>query len=259
MDCKQARELLPAHVDKELAVTEGAVLAHHLDGCAECQRQLTEQTALVSIVKGQANYFLAPGGLAGRITAALPHKASAPRRAAMLRGWAWWKAGVGIAFAALIASNIVLYRALPNADEQLAHAAIASHVRALMGSRPTDVVSADQHTVKPWFNGKLDFSPPVTDLAAQGFPLTGGRLDYLDNRPVAALVYQHRRHIIDLYVWPAANDGDSSVRTLSHQGYNLMHWRRSGMTFWAVSDLAGQELGQFARLLSEASTRNLGS
>lgn len=259
MDCKQARELLPAHVDQELGVTESAALADHLDGCAECQRQLTEQIALVRIVKGQADYFLAPAGLAARITAALPHKVSAPRRPTMLRGWTWWKTGVGMAFAALIASNIVLYRGLPSAEDQLAQAAIASHVRALMSNRPADVASADQHTVKPWFNGKVDFSPPVTDLTAQGFPLTGGRLDYLDNRPVAALVYQHGRHIIDLYIWPSSNDRDSKVQNLSRQGYNVMHWRHAGMTFWAVSDLAGQDLGQFARLLSEGSAHNVGS
>jgi anti-sigma factor RsiW len=258
MDCKQARELLPAHLDKELGVSESLALEQHLQSCAQCQAELSQQVALSSAVKKQASYFAAPAGLADRIQAALP-RAPQPARAAKTRHWTWWNTGFGIAFALLVASNISLYRALPSADEQLAQAAIGSHVRSLMGSHTTDVASSDQHTVKPWFNGKLDFSPPVIDLTAQGFSLTGGRLDYLDNRAVAALVYRHRQHIINLYVWPAANDRDSAAQTLSHQGYNLVHWRRAGMTFWAVSDLAGQELGQFARLLSEASAQNAGS
>ena len=135
----------------------------------------------------------------------------------------------------------------------MADEAVASHVRSLMGGHPADVASSDQHTVKPWFNGRLDFSPPVNDFSAQGFPLLGGRLDYLDRRPVAVIVYGHRQHTINLYVWPAGQSDDRVTRNLSKYGYNIVHWTRNGMAFWAISDLAMADLSDFAHLVVNAS------
>jgi anti-sigma factor RsiW len=126
---------------------------------------------------------------------------------------------------------------------------ISGHVRSLMADHLTDVASSDQHTVKPWFNGKLDFSPPVKDLSDHGFPLVGGRLDYLENRPVAALVYRHRKHFINLFIWPSAHGSDIGKKTLASDGYNLIHWEESGMVYWAVSDLNIGELQEFAQLI----------
>ena len=135
-------------------------------------------------------------------------------------------------------------RTLDSADA-IAQEVVSSHVRALMGEHLFDVRSTDQHTVKPWFLGKLDFSPPVDDLAPQGFPLVGGRLDYLSGRPVAALVYQRRQHTINLFVWPAADSHEAPADARTLRGFQVRHWTHTGMAFWAVSDLNDTELDQF--------------
>ena len=145
-----------------------------------------------------------------------------------------------------------LVRVLParSADELLTQELVASHVRSqMLPSHRFDVASSDPHTVKPWFEGKLDYSPPVKDLVGQGFPLVGGRLDYLHNRPVAALVYQRRKHSIDLFIWPSAPGSETTSRMVTRQGYHLFQWTQSGMTFWIVSDLNERELQNFVNLI----------
>jgi anti-sigma factor RsiW len=150
-----------------------------------------------------------------------------------------------------LAWSVGLYLALPGPAQRLQEELVASHTRALMTGHAIDVVSSDRHTVKPWFNGRLDFSPAVFDLSAQGFALTGGRLDYLEQRPVAALVYQHKAHPINLFVWPA-KAGDDAPKSASRLGYNLLHWTRGGLSYWAVSDLNSGELAQFRDMLLQA-------
>lgn len=171
-----------------------------------------------------------------------------PRRA----GWNWSPAWAAAAL--LVVSALTLWKILPfmpgsSAEDRLGQEVVASHVRSLMAGHLTDVPSSDQHTVKPWFNGRLDFSPPVKDLSTEGFPLVGGRLDYLAGRPVAALVYGRRRHLINLMVWPVPREPDRSLAAVTRQGYHLFHWTQGGMVYWTVSDLNEDEMRQFVDLV----------
>jgi anti-sigma factor RsiW len=175
-----------------------------------------------------------------------------PRRPRALPAWRrnWFSIGAAGLSTAAFAVTLALYLQQPSRGEQLDQELVASHVRSLMPDHLADVASTDQHTVKPWFAGKLDFSPPVVDLAPQGYALIGGRLDYLNQRPVAAMVYQHRKHILNLYVWPAAAV-DAAPRASSRQGYQLLRWRQDGMQYSAVSDMNAGDLGEFARDLRD--------
>lgn len=177
----------------------------------------------------------------------VPNHKKAARTAVILFGtsWNWLALAAAVVFAAIIAWNMLPRLQRPGNDQFLATQLIASHVRSLMANHLTDVASSDQHTVKPWLDAKLDFAPAVVGLSSEGFPLIGGRLDYLDNRPVAALIYQRRKHFINLFVWPAAPDETRTPKTITHQGYQLLHWVDSDFNYWAVSDVNEKDLEAF--------------
>ncbi len=247
MEHREILELLPAYLDRELGMSEMLAVERHLGACAECQRAYVEQSGLSARLKNEASYFHAPASLAVRIRAALPddrHDSSAAARL-QSRGFNWFNAAAGMAMLLALVWSIGLYLGLPSSQDRLAEEIVASHVRSLQVDHLADVPSSDRHTVKPWFNGKLDFSPPVVDLAPQGFSLEGGRLDYLDGRPVAALIYRHNRHPINLYAWPGS-ESDAEEHARSIHGYHLLHWSENGMSYWAISDLAADDLEQFA-------------
>jgi anti-sigma factor RsiW len=165
----------------------------------------------------------------------------------------WWISGVSMALAACMA----LFIALPQSRDSLQEELVDSHVRSLLASHLIDIESSDRHTVRPWFSGKVDVAPPAVDLAQEGFPLVGGRLDYIDNRVVAALVYRRDAHIINVYVRPAPGATDSGPQEVAHRGYNLCQWRQKGLEFWAVTDASQPELKHFEQVYSTATAAAL--
>jgi anti-sigma factor RsiW len=240
--------VLPGYLDGELDLLSNLEFERHVQACPACARAHEAQQALRAALSNDALYFKAPPHLRERVQTTLHAGArNAPRL--RMPAWRWLAVGLSFALFAIIVGSLTLMRSSPTADELLARELVASHVRSLMANHLTDVASTDQHTVKPWFDGKLDFAPPVTDLSAQGFPLVGGRLDYINNRSIAALVYQRRQHLINLFIWPATDATEQAPQMSVRQGYNLIHWTRAGMAYWAVSDLNLSELQMFAQAL----------
>jgi anti-sigma factor RsiW len=211
-----------------------------------------EDEELRGVIQSQASRYDVPPVLREKILANIRSTGHAEKQhwITSILHWSQWR-GLGAGFASGVVLSIVvtLYHGINVQQEQLADQVIDGHVRALMVAHLSDVVSTDQHTVKPWFNGKLDYSPPVLDFADEGFKLVGGRLDYLDERPVAALVYQHKLHIINVFVWPVRDKVSTGVGSIARQGFNVTSWQLGGMQYWAVSDLNAADLKRFAELL----------
>ena len=205
---------------------------------------------LDNLLRLTATRFRASQSLESAIRTEVALLSASERKPARRSGWRWrsWGyAGLGFACGMVLSVTAVLVVAHKNDVDALLGELTGNHIRALMASHLTDIASSDQHTVKPWFQGKLNYAPPVRDLSAEGFPLVGGRLDYLSERAVAALVYGRRSHMINVYVWPASGT-ESSVEAV-RQGYNVMHWYAGGMQYWAVSDVSSAELRDLSQLL----------
>jgi anti-sigma factor RsiW len=266
MTCDEKKPLVHALADGELDVVHAREIEAHIASCANCAGSFAEIMALKQKLASPALRMRAPAGLAERIMEALPAPAAVemplarPRRVRQ----GWWPAtegssvngsssvrswrlraqgalagGVG-AFA--LAACLAFFVMRADTGNEIARSLVDGHLRSLAGEHLFDVQSTDQHTVKPWFAGKLDVTPPVPDLALKGFTLVGGRIDYVEGRAAAVVVYRRRTHVINLFVWPGTNPAPPAIEL---SGYMLRHWTKDGLTFWAVSDIAGSELGEF--------------
>jgi anti-sigma factor RsiW len=245
MDCTLDQHLLEGYLDGELGFERTLEVEAHLASCRDCDAEVQSWKDVRGALQRSDLYHRAPANLEEKIRRLAPREKRS-ERFPWLQRWTWAGGGAAFATAALLITFMISRPAGPSFEQEV----VTSHVRSLMANHLMDVISTDQHTVKPWFDGKLDFAPPVKDLVAQGYPLSGGRLDYLDDRTVAVMVYHRALHPINLYVWPAVDNGISPVREQTIQGYNVMSWKKNGFEFRAVSDLNTDELGDFVRLIT---------
>lgn len=257
MTCAEALKLLDGYFDGELDLRSTLDVEDHLRGCGACANAMNANQTVRNLFDAPELRYTAPPPLASavraQIAATFPAQPSreldvkATRRAT--RTWLQWAPAFALLFISAGLSWQVWTLRQRQANPSLADEAISEHIRSLLPGHLSDVESTDQHTVKPWFDGKLDFSPPVQNFTAQGFPLVAGRLDYLDHRPVAALVYQRRKHIINVFVRPAPGESDRKETLTAERGYNALTWTESGIEYVAVSDLNVTELRQFTGML----------
>ncbi|HEY5070592.1 MAG TPA: zf-HC2 domain-containing protein [Caulobacteraceae bacterium] len=240
--CEEMDLQLHGLLDGELDAVHAAAVEAHLAGCADCSAKLEGLRELRAKVRGARVAETAPASLTARLDSlagaprVIPLTAGRPRRPAP----AWWFAGGSIT---ALAASIALFAIIAPAPPGLPGELIEGHIRSLQAQHLVDVQTSDRHVVKPWFNGKIDFAPPVVELADQGYPLAGGRLDYIEGRTVAALVYRRRAHVINLFIWPGRAPAAPSMTHL--HGYGLLRWGRAGLTYWAVSDIDSAELVAF--------------
>jgi anti-sigma factor RsiW len=261
MNCEQARLFIHALVDNELDAVNAAEVEAHVASCPDCAEELAKLKSLRAGLAGARLKELAPAQLRARIDHALPGPEARtaamrdfvrPSRRTFIGGFA-----AGTALSGAIAASLVLTMFRRDHDLIIANEVVSAHIRSLQAGHLTDVETSDRHTVKPWFNGRLDLAPPVIDLTALGFTLIGGRLDYIDGEPVASVVYRRRKHVINLFVSqhrgarsPAVNS--TAIQKQAIQGYNVRHWLNGDLDFWAVSDLAAIELDEFVTKISAA-------
>jgi anti-sigma factor RsiW len=254
MKCASARNLIEPHLDGELDRDLQAEIQDHLTGCNACTERFSRLRELQTNIRMQVPRYDAPAHFRIRLLeaarAVAENGASDGEGARWSPPWQWMAIAASALLAVSLAWNFTLFQSRGGGLDMIAQNVLSSHVRSLIGTHLLDVPSSDQHTVKPWFNGKLDFSPDVKDFTSQGFPLIGGRIEYLVDRPVAALVYRRRQHVVNLFTWPSLSSVNREAE-LTQKGYNLVHWNNASMTYWAVSDLRMSELQLFANLYRE--------
>ena len=249
MNCRETQERIHGFVDSELGLVWNLEMEHHIHECPSCSGAHERLRAMHTVLSDNSLYFQLPAGLQDRLRTRL-RKVSSVEGSVRTISPTWRGIGMAAALVLCIAGTwqVAITTQRSSTTETIGQEVVTSHVRSLMATHLTDVPSSDQHTVKPWFNGKLDFSPVVADFADHGFVLDGGRLDYLGKRAVAALVYRRRQHVINLFIWPTSQP-DASIWTFDRQGYHVFNWNKYHVTYWAVSDLNPEELRQFAEML----------
>jgi anti-sigma factor RsiW len=253
--CGRWQLMLHGFIDGELDAAHSLEFEQHLATCPQCAEQLERFVALKKVVSQKGVRWRAPDHVRAQVLAAITREAVRQARPtvspwvktfALVRQWLFVPS-----LAALAASLFLVLGPIQN-QASIPDEVVAGHVRSQLANHLTDVATSDQHTVKPWFNGKIDFSPPVVDLAPQGFPLVGGRVDYVNGRVVAALVYRRRGHLINLFIWPAPPGATSAT---TRDGYSVENWSKDGLTFWAVSDAAADEISGFREAFIEQTAK----
>jgi len=248
--CPDQTMLLHGLIDGELDAANTLACEAHLKTCEACHAELLRLHRLREAITAPDLAWRAPASLRARIETSLRQAATAPVRRRPGRFTTWVATG-GVGAIAASLAIVVLAPAL--ADSRVENELVASHVRSLLASHLTDIETSNKHVVKPWFNGKIDFSPPVPELADEGFPLAGGRLDYVEGKVVPAIVYHRRLHTINVFVWPQKRTDLLRIRTRRRDGYSLIEWSRGDLEFWAVSDIDPTELGQFQQAFAARS------
>ncbi|HEY6969284.1 MAG TPA: anti-sigma factor [Candidatus Angelobacter sp.] len=251
MQCQESKKILDAYVDNEVDVVQSAAFEEHLAGCPECAQTLESRRSLKDAMQNADLRYAAPPELVKSVRQQL----RLPEEKSAVPKWNWnwfksaaWGFAAATAMFALVAISLV-WHFYTQQDQKMAALVVDGHVRSMQANHLVDVPSSDQHTVKPWFQGRVSFSPKLADFKDKGFPLEGGRLDYVDNKTAAAVVYKRNQHIINVFEYPGS--GSSGIAEFQQRGYNVLHWTRDGMQFWVVSDLNESELRQFGELLRE--------
>ena len=245
MRCEDCRELLSARIDDELAAEDVRGLEDHLSSCSECAREYRVMSDVHNALSRNHLNYKAPDLLKARIRSAITQapvvtEQHRPRNQ-------WWRLLAASVAIATVSSLVTFEIARAPGSVPVTNDIVASHVRSLQPGHLTDIVSTNQHNVKPWFNGRVDLSPPVPDLASSGFVLVGGRIDYVGGRTVPVVVYARRQHLINVYSWPTTDESAASPRMTTRNGYHLIEWRQGGMQHWAVSDLNDKELTELVK------------
>ena len=254
MSCELTQRFVPGYMDGELDLVRTIEMETHLKDCPVCAQKLENQQEVRCALRRSSLAYSAPAVLRDRIQSSLRASIGVEVQERKIKWpslhiWQWAGAVAVLALFSLSGWQLTARLRAPSSDRRITAEVFSSHLRSLEANHLMDVVSTDQHTVKPWFDAKLDFSPPVEDLASDGFPLVGGRLDYLEGREVAALIYQRREHFINVFVWPNPAESNSTQPIESRQGYNIVGWSRGGFQCWAVSDIGRSDLAEFVRLL----------